>query len=157
MRRRSRALFGAVLSAVLVAWGAASAAEPPGVPELKARAKQSRAEQLRTTREYKQSLDRLLAVRESDVQRTEEQVERTRALVEQGMVARADLDAAERAAAAARSRLEQVWNEALVASSLIAKALAYDELAAARPLSPGGEQSTAALLRYRGTRPWTGV
>ena len=148
-------MLAVVVCAVLVTTGGASAAEAPNVPELKARARESRAEQLRSTRDYKASLDRLLAAREADMQRALEQRERTRDLVERGLVARADLDAAERVARAARSRLEQVWSEAVVAASLIAKALAQEELAGARPLAPGAEEATASLVRYRGARAWT--
>jgi len=155
MRRCVRLVLAAVAGAVLAAAGAASAADPPNLPDLKAKVKQSRAEQLRTTLEYKATLDRLLAVRETDVQRALEQLERTRDLVERGLVARVELEAAQRAADAARGRLDQVWNEAVVAASLIAKALAHDELAGARPLAPGAEQATATLVRYRGARAWT--
>lgn len=156
MRRRS-ILSGAVVGALLgaVAGALPGFAQSPGLPELRAKARQSRAEQLRATREYKASLDRLLAVREAEVQRTQEQLERTRSLVERGMVARADLEAAERASAAAHRQLDQAWGEALVAASLIAKALAHEEIASARPLAPGGEQSTATLVRYRGPRAWS--
>ncbi|HYE91457.1 MAG TPA: hypothetical protein VEA38_10570 [Terriglobales bacterium] len=151
-----RAVVLALGAALLLAAGAREAsAQAPGLPELRAKARQSRAEQLRATRDYKASLDRLLAVRENDVQRRLEDVDKTRALVERGLLARADLDAAERAASAARSRLDETWNEAVLAASLIAKTLAHDELASARPLSPGGEQATATLVRFRGQRAWS--
>ncbi|MBM4440800.1 MAG: hypothetical protein FJ027_10280 [Candidatus Rokubacteria bacterium] len=151
-----RAVVLALGAALLLATGAREApAQAPGLPELRANARQSRAEQLRATREYKASLDRLLAVRESEVQRRLEQLDRTRALVERGLVARGDLGAAERAASAARARLDEAWNEAVQAASLIAKSLAQDELASARALSPGSEQSTATLVRFRGERAWS--
>jgi hypothetical protein len=41
-----------------------------------------------------------------------------------------------------------------VAASLIAKTLAAEELGTARTLPPGGEQTTATLIRYRGARRW---
>ena len=143
------------LLAILLAALPAVAAEPPSpsLSELRSRAARSRAEQLRATREYKASLERLLAVREQDVRGALARRDRTRALVDRGMVARADLETSERAVAAARARLDETWNEAVVAASLIAKVLA-DEEVAARPLSPGAELSTPALVRYRGRRPW---
>jgi hypothetical protein len=130
-------------------------AEPGDLPELRAKARQSHAEQLRATREYKASLDRLLAVREADVQRADDHLQRVRSLVERGMLARADVEAAERAAAAARQKLDEAWGEALLAASLIAKVLAAEELAAAETLRPGTEQTTASLVRYRGRRTWS--
>jgi hypothetical protein len=131
---------------------------PPSAPplqELRSEAARSRAEQLRATRAYKESLERLLAHRDAEVQRALANVERTRALVAQGIVARRDLDAAERAAADARAQLDRTWNETIVAASLIAKVLAYEEMASAPALPPGEEQTTATLIRYRGRRPWT--
>jgi hypothetical protein len=135
---------------------ATAPAAPPAsrLPELRSDAARSRAEQLRLTREYKASLERLLVLREGEVQRALEQTERTRELVERGIVARKDLEKSEQAAADARARLDQTWNEAIVAASLIAKVLAYDELATGRPLSPGTEQATATLIRYQGRRAW---
>ena len=129
------------LLAVLAGAFPAMAAPPasPSLPELRSQAARSRAEQLRAARDYKASLERLLVLREHDVQRALEQRDRTRELVDRGIVARNDLD--------------QTWNEAVVAATLIAKTLAADELAT-RPLPPGGEQSTATLVRYQGRRPY---
>ena len=156
MHARSRLLRTVFAAAVLVlAPPAPGGAQPGELPELKAKARQSRAEQLRATRDYKAALDRLLAVRESEVQRAEEHLQRVRALADQGMVARADLDTAERAAVTARRRLDDAWAEALLAASLIAKVLAAEELATAGTLTPGTEQATASLVRYRGQRAWS--
>ena len=155
MHGRSRLLRTLLALALLVlSVPAPGAAQPAELPELRAKARQSRAEQLRATRDYKASLDRLLAVRESDVQRAEEHLQRVRSLVDQGMVARADLDTAERAAATARRKLDEAWGEALLAASLIAKVLAAEQLATAETLRPGTEQATASLVRYRGRSAW---
>jgi hypothetical protein len=155
MRRAWRAALSLlVVAATPVIAVAAPAAPPSRLPELRSDAARSRAEQLRATRDYKTSLERLLQLREADLQRALEQAERTRGLAEQGIVARRDLETHERAVMAARARLDETWNEAVVAASLIAKVIAYDELAGARPLSPGTEQSTATLIRYQGRRPW---
>ena len=140
-------------AAVAPAEGAPATHEAPSLPELRSNAVRTRADQLRATREYKESLERLLVYREQDVQRATEQAERTRALVERGIVARSDLATSERVVAEARARLDQTWSEAVVAATLIAKAMAADELAT-RPLPPGGEQTTATLVRYQGRRPW---
>jgi serine protease Do len=103
---------------------------PPKSGEWRAEASRSRAAQLRAARDYKASLDRLLVLREDDVARAIEQRERTRELVDRGVVSRNDLDTRERALADARARLDQTWKEAVVAASLIARALAYEECVA---------------------------
>jgi hypothetical protein len=156
MRRLWRAALCLVVAAATPVMAAAAPATPPAsrLPELRSDAARSRAEQLRATREYKASLERLLVLREGEVQRALEQAERTRELVERGIVARKDLETSEQAVAGARARLDQTWNEAVVAASLIAKVLAYDEIASGRTLAPGTEQTTATLIRYQGRRPW---
>jgi hypothetical protein len=151
---RRAGLCGLLLAAVVSPAAAAPAAPgTPGLPELRSNAARSRAEQLRAAREYKESLEKLLVFREQDVQRAVEQLERTRDLAGRGIIARGDVAAGERALDAARARLDQTWSEAVVAATLIAKTLADEEMAA-RPLPPGGEQSTATLVRYQGRRPW---
>ena len=154
-----RRLGPAGLLALVLTAGPLPAAADPAVPagtlpELRQDAARSRAEQLRATREYKESLERLLALRDADVQRAQTQAQRTRDLVERGIVARSELDVSERAVAEARARLDQTWNEAVIAASLIAKVLAYEEPGATRMLPPGGEITTATLLRFQGRRPW---
>ena len=152
MLDRARRAFIVALFAALPA--TVATADGPSLPELRSQAARSRAEQLRAAREYKLSLERLLVLREHDLQRALEQLERTRELVDRGIVARNDLQASERLVADARARLDHTWNEAVIAASLITKALAYDELASARRLAPGTEQATASLVRYQGRRPW---
>jgi hypothetical protein len=129
-------------------------AAPSPLQELRSDVARSRAEQLRATQAYKESLERLLALRDAELQRALAHLERTRDLLARGMVARGDVDVAERQVSEARARLDQTWNEAFVAASLIAKTLAYQEVASAPPLPPGQERATEALIRYRGRRPW---
>ena len=154
---RLLAVLVALTVGVATAHAAPATARPnddPPLPELRQQVTRSRAEQLRAAREYRATLERLLALREADVQRAGEQLERTRRLAEAGIIARNDVLAGERALADARARLDTTWNEALVAASLIAKTLAAEEIASAPPLAPGGEPATTSLIRYRGRRPW---
>jgi hypothetical protein len=157
MRRTWRAGLCALLVGALAPAAAAAPEKPAssGLPELRSSAARSRAEQLRAAREYRASLERLLVHREDDLRRATAQAERTRELVERGLVARNDLAAGERAVTEARARLDQTWSEAIVAASLIAESLALDDPATTRPLPPGREERTALLVRYRGAKPWT--
>lgn len=152
MHDRWRVALCALVVGVLPAI-AATASGPPPLPELRSQAARSRAEQLRLTQEYKAAVQRLLQVREAELQRALDQVSRTRDLVDRGLVARRDLEINERAVEEARGRLDQTWSEAVVAATLITKTLAWDAVAG-RPLPPGGEQTTTALIRYQGRRPW---
>ena len=130
----------------------------PSLPELRSQVTRARGEQLRAARDYKASLERLLVLREHDVQRALEQRDRTRELVDRGIVARNDLETSERAVDIARARLDQTWNEAVVAASLITKALAYEELASARTWKPSehiplGDESKRDSIRPPEIRP----
>jgi len=142
-----------VAAGVLLLLTTGEAFPQTSLPELRSQVNASRAQQLRATRDYKAAVERLLAVREQEVQRASEQLARTRDLVDRGIVARNDLEKSERALADARARLDQTWNEAIVAAGLIAKVLAYDELGGAR-LAPGHEVATTNLIRYQGQKPW---
>jgi hypothetical protein len=61
------------------------------------------AKQIRAVRDYKESLDRLLVLRDKDVARAIEQLARTRELVNRGIVDRKDLEASKRARAHGRA------------------------------------------------------
>jgi hypothetical protein len=152
MRRHVSAGLCALLLGALPAVVTAEPASP-GLPELRTQAERTRAEQLRLAREYKAALERLLELRDAELQRRLEEVQRSRDLIARGLIARRDLEVSEIAAAKAQANLDQTWNEAVVAATLITKALEWN-VAAAAPLPPGGEQTTTALIRYRGRRPW---
>ena len=133
-------------------------AAPSGAQSLSALASDvtgARAGQIRAAKEYKAALERLLELREAQFQRATEALDRVRQLAEQGLVARKDVTEAERMQAQARARVDESWNEAIVASSIIAQALAQSELAGMPLPAPGTEQVTASLVRYRGTRAWS--
>jgi hypothetical protein len=154
MRRACRAGLGVLLAGVVVGPATVATADPAALSDLRSSAARSRDEQLRAARDYQESLERLLVHRERELARAVEHAERTRALAGQGLVARYDADTAERAATAARARLDATRNESLVAASLVAKTLALEELASTPAPPPGGEQATATLIRHQGTRPW---
>ena len=152
MRRRWRVALATIALGVLPVLAAAAPGDTP-LPDLRSQAARQREEQLRLAREYKAALERLLEIREADLQRTLDHATRMRDLLDRGLIARKDLEDSERAAADARARLDQTWSEAVVAASLITKALTWDD-ATAPPLPPGGEQTTTTFIRYRGRRPW---
>jgi hypothetical protein len=153
-------VFGAVLcllvlGATSITAGAEPAVSSPSqIQDLRSEAARSRADLLRATRAYKESLQRLLALRDGELQRALERADSMRDLFARGMIARADLDTAERQAANARARLDETWNDTLVAATLITKTLAYEEVAAMPALPPGEQRTTDTLIRYRGRRPW---
>jgi hypothetical protein len=113
------------------------------------------AELARKTREYHESLARLLALQEQEVARGEASAERYRALLPQGLVSRRDVESAERAAAQARAGADATRARMDEAERVVAEAQALQRLAALPAVSPGGERATPEVVQYGGIGPWT--
>ncbi len=143
---------------------APSAPAPPAKPSRPAPAprRDAVAEQLarasaaalKAMRDYRASLDRLLAVYESDLGRATELVEERTAAFARGAASRVDLEEAEiLRLTAEQSVLEvRVWIEE--ADRLQIEATLADYIARLPALRPGGFQSTDLLVRYSGTMPF---
>jgi hypothetical protein len=162
--RRSivRAVVVGALVAAPAAWAQTPGQDVSPLPKLRSDVTGARAGQIRAALEYKAAVERLLELREADVQRATAYLEQTRRLVERGLVARNDVLVAERLLAQAQGRLNETWNEGMIAATIIAKALAQEEVAAAPPPRPGTEQgppgpeqAIATFVRFRGARPWS--
>jgi hypothetical protein len=113
------------------------------------------AELERTTREYQDTLARLLAREEQAVARARATAERYRTLYAEGLVARRDVEDAEQAVAEARGRLDETQSQLADSQRIVVEAQALRRLAALPPASPGEERSTSDVLEYRGASPWT--
>ena len=110
----------------------------------------------RRTREYQETLERLLAVEVQAAALADADVERYRTLHAQGLVARQDVDRAVQAAAAARERVRDARIRLTDSSRALAEAQGLARLAALPPPSaPGGERATPEVAEYRGISPWT--
>ena len=109
----------------------------------------------RRTREYQDSLGRLVSRHDEALARATADAERIRRLHAEGLVARRDLDDAERAVADARSRLEEAQRQLADSEGLLAEAHALGRLAALPPIAPGAEQATSDIVQYRGVAAWT--
>lgn len=167
MRGRSRrpALLALGIAALLLAPAPASAQTRPGAagkpapprprPDSAEQLARASAEVLRATREYRASLERLLAVYESDVSRATELVEEHRALFAQGLISRSEVEEAELARITAEDNLNEtrVWIEE--ADRVLLEANLSEELSRLPPLPVGGFQATAAFIRYSGFAKWS--
>lgn len=134
MRRgptRLRALLGAaaLLLAAAVAAHAARDTEPG--------ADRTRADLIDATREYRASLERVLAFRTHDVERATALVEQRRVLYTRGIVSRREVEDAERALDGARAKREETRQEMAGADRALAEALAGPALAAAEDRATG--------------------
>jgi hypothetical protein len=116
---------------------------------------ESLAELEQRTREYRTSLERLVAVHEAAVARATAAAEQARRLHAEGLVARREADEAARAAEEARTRLDDTRKQLADADSLMVEAQALQRLAVLPPVPPGAEQSTPEVVEYHGVTTWT--
>jgi hypothetical protein len=124
-----------------------------------------REELIRSTKEYKTSLEELLKLYEKEVKRADERVSKAKELYEAGLISKREFERDEEAAAAARAKVKGVEGQLKNADVQIAETLveAEAEEAAAKALARakttqrarGGVIATTAYIRYGGARAWT--
>ena len=109
------------------------------------------------TKDYKASLGQLLATYERDVAKAEAHLTQTRALFEQGLVAKAQLTQSETALAAAKDKVTETSRLMVNADTQIAQTLleaqAEEQLTRTR-LARGSTLRTASYIRYAGGGGW---
>jgi hypothetical protein len=115
---------------------------------------ESKADVVKAAQEHKTNLEKELALLEAQLQVATEEVERRRALLAHGLIARRELESSERALAVSRGLRDARQNEIAETNNLITEATAEQQLAKLRPLPMGGYMTTAALIRYIGPTPW---
>jgi hypothetical protein len=124
-----------------------------------------REELVRSTKEYKTSLEQLLALYEKEVKKTDERVSKTKELYAEGLVSKRELEREEEVASAARAKVRGVEGQLKNADVQIAETLveAEAEESAAKALAQasaaqrrrGGTITTTAYIRYGGSRAWS--
>ena len=139
------------LGQAAVAWRVLLAADRAAADTLE----ESLAELEQRTREYRTSLERLVALHEAGAARATAVAEHFRRLHAEGAVARREADEAARAAEDAQARLDQARQQLADADGLMVEARALQRLAALPPVPPGAEQSTPEVLEYHGVTAWT--
>lgn len=111
---------------------------------------QAKKDLVEATKEYKESLVKLLELYSVDVTRANEVVEKRRLLFEQGIISKREFEAAERSALESRTRLEEVKRQITEAEMLIAEA----EAAIEQSNSPSAYGTYRVLIRYTGATLW---
>ena len=109
---------------------------------------------LKAMQDYRASLDRLLAVYESDLARATELVEERTAAFGRGAASRVDLEEAEILRLTAEENVVETRGWIDEADRLRLEATLSDYIARLPALRPGGFQSTEAFVRYSGTAPF---
>ena len=123
--------------------------------ELNKESSKARADVIRAATEYKESLERLLALQQEDVKRATEEVEKRKALLASEIISKREVDQSEQLLAEKQSRVDETKGKMEGADTLIAEVKAEEQLAKMRPLGVGGYAATAALIRYNGGAGWS--
>ena len=126
--------------------------KPPSNPpsELARRAAKAKDDLVAASQAYKKALENLLVLQEADVKAAGETVERRKALVEQQIVSKRELEESERQFAAAQAKVAETRRQMTETDQLIAEATAEKQLALMPTPRVGATVSNAVLIRYSG-------
>lgn len=117
-----------------------------------------REEFIKATKDYKASLEKLLASYEKSAAKAQTRLDQSKALFAQGLISKNDLVASERALAGANDKVAEVKSRMVGADTQIAETLveAQAERTLARQKTVRGSLTqTTALIRYNGGAAWS--
>jgi hypothetical protein len=115
------------------------------------RVAQAKNEMIVAAKNYKASLEKVLALQEAEVKSDAEVVEKRKALLQQGIVSKREVEDSERVLDAAQAKVNQTKRQMSESDELIAEAAAAEQLARLPAPRAGSYVSTAALIRYSGS------
>ena len=117
-----------------------------------------RDDYIKATKDFKASLERLLAIYESNVKKADENLANAKKLFEEGLIARSQVEDDERLVKAAQEKVSETRKQMASADSQIADVLveseADDEMAKNLRMAKGALIRTTAFTRYNGTSGW---
>src|SRR5687767_14997151 len=100
------------------------------------------------TREYQESLERLVALQEKEAARTETAAGRYRGLLAEGLVSKRDVENAERAAAEALAKLEDTRARVIESNRVVLEVRTQARLALLPRPRIGEERVTPEVVEY---------
>jgi len=112
------------------------------------------AEVIRTTREYRASLEKLLVIYQRDVETLGGLVEVRRDLRGRDIVSQRELEVSEGLLAEAQAKVIETQHWIAEADQVLLEAEVSEQIAKLPPLAVGGYVSTAALSRFNGASRW---
>lgn len=128
---------------------------PPAPPSELAKL---REEFINATKDYKTSLEKLLAIYEGNVKKVEEKLEQSKKLLAEGLIAKAQVEENERALAAAKEKVSETRRQMNSADEQIAGVLvetaADEQIAKDLRLARRGLVRTSAFTRFTGGPGW---
>lgn len=119
----------------------------------------SRAEFLRLTKEYKNSLEQLIALYEKEVKKAEEKLSQLKELYAEGLISRRNLEEGESRVTDAKVKISEAREQMLAADARVADTLveseAIEQMAKAPPLAPNKLVKNSSFIRYSGAGAWS--
>ncbi len=133
-----------------------SAAPTPSPQELAAAAKQSRYKLIEASKNYRESLDKLLALQKQDEARALDLVTRRKQLLDLGVIARREVEESEAALAESRKKMTETNQRLDEVDQLVAEVVAAEELSnQPNQQLPDTTQRRVLLVRYLGRSSWS--
>lgn len=136
-----------------------AAAQPKKTPEPPVnQLSKLRDEYIKSTKDYKESLQKLLALYQKDVKRTEQRNEQIQKLLAEGLVSKREVEDAETAVADAKLKVTGVEQQMAGADMQIANVIMEIEgdkqLAKLGPMRRGSLVKTTSFMRFSGAGRW---
>jgi hypothetical protein len=149
------------LLVLLFSFGVASAQTPAATKP--AEISQSPTNLVQATQQYKTSSQELLTIQQTQVREAEVKVQDLRALVSEGLVAKAELEESEQTLVALRAQMDATQKRIADSDGLITEIQAEQALLKAQAAKPiklvsrqsGALYTTATILRYSGASAWS--
>ncbi|MCU1264647.1 MAG: hypothetical protein JWM21_965 [Acidobacteria bacterium] len=118
-----------------------------------------RDEYINATKDYKASLEKLLPLYEKELKRAEDRWTQSQELFKQGLIAKKELDATERAVTEAKIKIDDVRKQMGNAETQMAQVLVEVEtekqMARIHRIPKGGMVLTNSFIRFNGAGPWS--
>ncbi len=119
---------------------------------------QLRDSYIKATKDYKASLEKLLALYQASARKTEERVSQSKKLLTDGLISQREVDQSEHALADANLKVTEVQTQISGADTQIAQVLieieAEKQIARLGPVPKGGLIRTTSFIRYNGAGSW---
>jgi hypothetical protein len=116
-------------------------------------------EYIKATKDYKASLQKLLALYQETVKKAEQKRDQTQKLFDAGLIAKVDLEKAELAVTSAGVKVSETQQQISAADTQIAQVLVEVEgekqIAKLGPIRRGSLIRTTSFIRYNGVGAWT--
>jgi hypothetical protein len=117
-----------------------------------------RDEYIKATKEYKASLERLLALYQASARKAEQRAAQTKKLLADGLVSQREVEQSEKALADANLKVSGAQQQIASADTQIAQTLleveSEKQIAKLGPVPRGGLLRTTSFIRYNGTGSW---